>query len=72
MADNYPLVRALEIIGSINLNAMSAGEAFYYAQKTAKKGLAQYNSPPLPQPKVKLQLLEDMNDGRQLPSGNER
>lgn len=72
MADHYPLQRALEIIDSINLNAMSTGEAIYYAKKVAKKGLARFNPPPVQVPKVKSQLLEDINDGRQLLSSDER
>lgn len=63
MTNPYPLERALEVIKSINLNAMTTGEAIYYAKKTADKGLKQYREQ-ITLPTMKSQLLEDINDGR--------
>lgn len=67
MKDAYPLERALQIIDSLNLNVLSPEEAIGVAKKLAAKALARYNQPV---PKIKSQLLEDIQHATQIQSSD--
>lgn len=55
--DPYTLERALQIIDSLNLNVLSPQAAITEAKKRANAALTKYNQPV---PKIKSQLLEDI------------